>query len=174
MKKMVLIPYDQYFHSSIANNAPSPSIENEEINKKEEKLEKDLILQPFSKCHKKLAESLLTYAGRNVTWNEDGEIIVNGEVVCGSHITDLLKDALFNYKHFNPVGVKVFYESLKGVPLSLIKNPNRKTLIGRGDKEHHPLPPPGIPVGVPAINITSKKEVQKQDKTDWTLNWQAL
>ena len=107
MKKMVLIPYQQYatssqnqattsqthFTGSIPHNLSEPVA----------RLSKDLILNVFGKNHYKQANSLLLFIENipHLDWNESGEIIVNGQTVADSHITDLLRDALFNYKNFD-------------------------------------------------------------------------
>ena len=144
----------------------------------EDKLSKDLILQSFGKHQKRNAETLLNYIGDNITWNKTGEIIVNGQVVHYSHIADLLKDSLYGYKDFNPTGYEIFYNALKNVPLTLVKNVKRRSLVGKGRSTFShtkPLkniavpPPPGIPVNVEPIDISTD---QKGSGSDWLSNWQ--
>ena len=41
-------------------------------------------------------------------WNSRGEIIVDGKLITGSNIIDLIKVQLKDYKSFHPVGEDVF------------------------------------------------------------------
>ena len=65
-----------------------------------------------------------------------------------SHVSDLLKDAIFScLKNFRPQGYESFYEHLTAVPLSLIKNHSRIGLVGKGrSKDQTGPPPPGLPI----------------------------
>lgn len=103
------------------------------------------ILVPFSKKQQNAAKALLHYAKQHLSWNTHGELICNNDLIHGSHITDLLKDALAQHKKYPPLGYIVFYGSLKGVPLSLIHNKDRKHLIGKGFATQS-IPPPGLPI----------------------------
>ena len=177
MKKMVLIPYDQYFHAS-KQEKTSPTTTTTD----DEKLDKKLILEPFGKNQRRQAESLLSYVEKNISWNANGEIIINHKPVIGSHITDLLKDALFSYKNFEPCGMSEFYANLKNIPSTLIRNLNRKSLVGRGSTPSTTrLPPPGIPIGRPVIDLTrakAKTEVKTKEvlstDSNWIQQWKAL
>lgn len=189
MKKMVLVPFDQY-SAQATKTQPPVQIEGEkqthqvlptEIPKQNDdphRLNKDLILQPFGKHQRRDAETILQYAERAMDWNARGEIIVDGALVEGSHITDLIKDALVNYKNFNPIGFEVFYGALNNIPLSIIKNVNRRPLINpklagllvgggkntftQGSRTTATYPPPGLPINKTAVDITSNS---------WLTNW---
>ena len=163
MTKMVLIPFDQFIRSDPTKSEPSQhcAMDNEELDQK--RLSKELILEPFSKTQLKSANSLLAYVERNMDWNDQGEIIIDGEVIIGSHVKNLLKDALFNYKNFEPLGFRAFYHQLSNITTSLIRNPSRRSLIGRGGP-----PPPGIPVGRKSIDIS------KHTNSNWRTHWKPL
>ena len=151
---MVLIPYDQYISGSQKENK-----ENVQSNR----LDKELILQPFGKSQRKHAEALLSYVEKLMDWNDKGEITIKEVVISGSHITDLLKDALFSYKNFEPIGYILFYRELTNVPNTLIRNSNRRPLIGRGKP-----PPPGIPMS------TKLTDIKSLGGENWTSSWRAL
>lgn len=183
MKKMVLIPYQQY---SAFTDDQTPSISQlnysssnpNNLVKSSSRLSKDLILNVFGKNHYKQANSLLLFIENtpNLDWNESGEIIVDGESVAGSHITDLLRDALFNYKNFEPIGVELFYKHLSSVPVSLIRNPRRRLLTGGGGGVYYPKhlshkselkpPPPGVPQKNTEVDVFS-------NLTEWKTEWKT-
>lgn len=132
------------------NNKPS-----QHTHKDTDKLSEDIILYPFVKRQRRIAEALLQYIKKHLSWNKNGEIICHGHVVQGSHVTDLIKDALAVNKKQPAHGYQQFYSCLKGVPLSLIVNKDRKPLVGKGtvDVSSKPTnlkrsmpPPPGYPV----------------------------
>ena len=83
-----------------------------------------------------------------LTWNDRGEIVLGDDTVHGSHIIDLLKYTLHPYKHFTPVGVEQFNDTLRSinVPRSLINQSGRGAL----------LPPPGLPDKKPTIKTRNK------------------
>ena len=72
-----------------------------------------------------------------LSWNKKGEIGHVGEVVPGTHITDLFKDSQYKYKHFNPAGYGVFYKALKEmtIPRGLIGHWQRMELLGQKPQE---------------------------------------
>ena len=166
---MVLIPYEQYLSRKdiVAETPITDTLNEKQISGTEQnfsdKLSEQLVLKPFNKQELRNVETILSYVKDKINWNKKGEIIVDDKVVEGSHITDLLKDSLYNYKNFEPTGVKLFYAKLKNVPQCLIKNVKRIPLIGNGDevtpptKKHKAAPPPGIPVGVTPIDITKER-----------------
>lgn len=173
MKKMALIPYEQFINSKQTQNIGK---ESEQIDENTpEKMDKDLILIPFGKRHLKHASTLLSYVERNMNWNQNGEIIIDQKVIPGSHITDLLKDAMYPYKNFSPLGYDLFYQNLSSVPLSLIRNPIRKTLVGRptqylmgrGSENQTIPPPPGLPLSQTPIPIPNTVN-------DWKASWKTI
>jgi hypothetical protein len=87
-----------------------------------------------------------------ISWNEKGELVLKGEVVPRTHISDLLKNAFYQYKNWEAEGAVPFYNALaeSHLPESLIRNPNRQTLL----KQHKDPKPPRYkdqkPPGIPA------------------------
>ena len=205
MRKMVLIPFDQYKRqetkskreseeggismgvgSSSAQtikDKPLLSMKDKDTSSiplqyepepENNKLEKELILHPIDMKNKRKAESLLKYVEKNMDWNEVGEIITEGGVHTGSHISDLLKHAVTPYKNFNPIGCTAFYLNLAHTP-SFLFHPNRRELIGKGytnelakisQEENESLPPPGIP--------DTEKTVDLNNPSIWTNKWRKM
>lgn len=102
-----------------------------------------------------------------ITWNSEGELIINQETITGSHIVDLLKDALSN-SSFTPIGYDIFYKNLGNIPRSLIYNTKRRYLLGFGEGNIENIssqssPPPGLP-NKPEINLDEYIEGQKWRK----------
>ena len=171
-KKCVLVPFDKYqrvFTNVNAENAeeeiteqPSNHANHNKIEDivtpKENQMEETLILDQLPKTLRSRAKLLLHSITQNhaLTWDGKGELVVRGTNIPHSHITDLLKDALVQYKHFEPVGISELYANLNNVPLSLIRNPKRREVVQRGRGEiiqspnqvetgQQSTPPPGIP-----------------------------
>lgn len=143
MKKYILTPVEDQ-NAQVSESQQRNGITNEEI------------LQCMPKNIKNKASLLLNTINRskNLEWNSKGEIVIAGEEpIPGSHIIDLIKFTLFPYKHFIPIGLEQFQQSLQNIniPQSLLIQK------GRG------LPPPGIPA-----NTKPRPAVEKA----WT--WHKL
>ncbi len=86
-------------------------------------LEVDVILSAIPKNFRNRAKSLLnnimTDPQHILRWNGRGEIIYNGIIVPGSHITDLLNNSQKGYKHLKPIGQHEFREGLRELNISL-------------------------------------------------------
>lgn len=158
MRKVVIVPYDQYLfltnhqlskqpidmhvldttHEESASSLPQsqPGMRFNVQQENEEQpisMETDLILTPFSKNQIRNAESILKFVSKNMSWNELGELIIGGEVIKGSHVTDLIKDCLsIRERKWEPVGFEYFYGNLYDIPLSLVFNVKRRPLLGSG------------------------------------------
>ena len=67
-------------------------------------------------------------------WNEQGELMVDGSIVGGSNIVDLVNDLLRKRKNFNPRGWEVLASKLReyNVPAELVRNPTRLNFIQSG------------------------------------------
>ena len=78
---------------------------------------------------KRKAEALLTRVQNdpNITWNERGEFIYQGQIVPGSNMTDLINDALRQRKTFQPHGWRDFARALRhsNVPQDLVGHRQR-------------------------------------------------
>ena len=58
-----------------------------------------------------------------------GQVLLNGVLIPKSNISDLISDAMRSRKHFNPVGVREFYNVLNeiNIPKDLVRNERRWT-----------------------------------------------
>ena len=168
MKKSVVIPYERYqqLMQNQRGAAASALVNHQEIKKlppldgAEEskpqihKLDSSVIVACLPKRNRSKAQQILEYIDKHsqLDWNKQGNLVVDNNSVEYSHVVDLIHDALNPTKH-DPVGYESFYRQLQHVPRSLITNPRRKSLIGRGQ-----LPPPGLPATEPKpLNIWKER-----------------
>lgn len=181
-RKMVVIPFEKYERllkqkpQTDQSREATPQITIEEPVEVNSSLPTPDIISSLPSNIKKRGERLLTALNGVLKWNEKGEIIIDGEVIPFTHITDLIKDALTSLKTFDPSGSREFYRLIKSsnVPLSLIANPTRrKELTGGGDSEPESLkrkldhpPPPGIPDKKPKPLPTKKSSWKSLWKTE--------
>jgi hypothetical protein len=168
------------------NTQPSENTEEEVTPQSEEKLLVSDILQHLSKNQQSGAKALLAVIDKNMRldWNSKGELTVEGNPVVHSHISDLLKDALVQYKHFQPVGIEEFYSNLTNIPLTLIRNPQRRSLLQRGrgiagviqPSIESPPPPPGLPSNKrERILLKPAKQLKKGiRKNTWLDLWEKI
>jgi hypothetical protein len=92
------------------------------------------ILESVPLAMRKRAKILLDRVKHKISWDERGQLIVGGRVVPGSHILDLVNDALRQRKRTAvPYGRSEFAQELQqiGVPHEIVQNP-----------AYHPSPPP--------------------------------
>jgi len=81
------------------------------------------------------AQGLLNYilhnGKNNVQWNDAGQLIYKGNTVDGSHVTDLIMDAITQNTTVNPIGYREFYGALRDIntPTSLVLNKERKHFL---------------------------------------------
>ena len=93
----------------------------------------DTILMAIPKNNQHKARALLMHIqsdkDKTLTWNERGEVCIRGQCIVGSHISDLVKDALYNYKNLTAIGCTEFYRVLAdmNIPIGLIGNEKRRT-----------------------------------------------
>ena len=151
MKRMVLIPeerlirYEKQMNEQTggvqppvhypAGNYPGYDVPGlmyeggkEEV--KEDNLANEMIVRSIPKTMKKRAEALLAHLKERediITWDNMGQVLLNGVLIPKSNITDLVSDAMRSRKHFNPVGVREFYKVLKeiNIPKEIVRNERR-------------------------------------------------
>ena len=160
MRKMILIPYDKY-ERLLSGQVSQPKLVNTTDSDAEQdttdSLQRDnrqLIAQdsttddllpslplPLRSRGKTIVNHLKKHA--DFRWNDKGEIIVDGQLVKGSNIIDLIKIQLKDYKSFHPIGAEVFSQLVResNIPQSVL-SPTRRFQIGTGKIP----PPPGKPV----------------------------
>ena len=104
--------------------------EEEEEELQEDALSVEMIVRGIPKTMKTRAEALLAHLkerGDVITWDDMGQVLVDGVLIPKSNISDLVSDAMRSRKHFNPVGVREFYNVLNkiNVPKDLVRNERR-------------------------------------------------
>ena len=104
--------------------------EEEEEEPREDSLSVEMIVRGIPKTMKTRAEALLAHLkerGDVITWDDMGQVLLDGVLIPKSNISDLVSDAMRSRKHFNPVGVREFYNVLNkiNVPKDLVRNERR-------------------------------------------------
>ncbi len=112
-----------------------------------EKVSIDLLIAGIPRVYRAKARALLDYIHQSsvVDWNSEGQVVVGGAPIPGTHIADLVRHAMRSYKNFNPKGLSEFYRGLRSmnVPLGLIGNPEALQALETGNIVARR--PPGIP-----------------------------
>lgn len=151
-RKYILIPEDRYNSllslvdknkkelvtatpSSCSDNIKIAEIDEKHINKE----------SPFSKGNEKCLQDIISYFpskmksrarlissyidkdNSTITLNTNGELVINGNVLKGSSLTDLLYDACCPKRKHEPIGAADFYAGLKlnNLPVGFIRNKER-------------------------------------------------
>ena len=117
MKKSVLISWDKY--QKLIQQEPM------EEQKEDPVYNHERIIATVPQKSKSRARALLDLLSQtDISWNSDGECVLDGKSVQGSNICDLLKCVLLNYKTFQPKGYDEFIQALasNNVPETLIMN----------------------------------------------------
>ena len=107
----------------------------------------------------------------NLDWNKEGELLIKNQSIPSSHISDLVKDSITEYNHFEPAGVTEFYQNLGNIPQTIITNPKRRRLIQKGGQSIPP--PPGQPEETKTRVLKTVKPV-KRLKPTWKDMWKTL
>ena len=129
---MVLIPEERLLRYE-ERDKQRPEIMyggGEEEEPQEDALSVEMIVRGIPKTMKTRAEALLAHLkerGDVITWDDMGQVLVDGVLIPKSNISDLVSDAMRSRKHFNPVGVREFYNVLNkiNVPKDLVRNERR-------------------------------------------------
>ena len=129
---MVLIPEERLLRYE-ERDKQKPEIMyggGEEEEPQEDTLSVEMIVRGIPKTMKTRAEALLAHLkerGDVITWDDMGQVLVDGVLIPKSNISDLVSDAMRSRKHFNPVGVREFYNVLNkiNVPKHLVRNERR-------------------------------------------------
>ena len=136
MKRMVLIPeerllrYEERDKQRVENRDGIMYGGGEEEEQQEDSLSVEMIVRGIPKTMKTRAEALLAHLkerGDVITWDDMGQVLLDGVLIPKSNISDLVSDAMRPRKHFNPVGVREFYNVLNkiNVPKDLVRNERR-------------------------------------------------
>ena len=100
----------------------------------------EMIVRGIPKTMKSRAEALLAHLKERedvITWDDMGQVLVDGVLIPKSNISDLVSDAMRSRKHFNPIGVREFYNVLNkiNVPKDLVRNERRWDEAGKNVNE---------------------------------------
>ena len=131
MKRMVLIPEERLLrYEERDKQKPEIMYGGGEEEPQEDALSVEMIVRGIPKTMKTRAEALLAHLkerGDVITWDDMGQVLVDGVLIPKSNISDLVSDAMRSRKHFNPVGVREFYYVLNkiNVPKDLVRNEKR-------------------------------------------------
>ena len=133
MKRMVLIPEERLLrYEERDKQTPDRMMYagGEEEEPQEDSLSVEMIVRGIPKTMKTRAEALLAHLkerGDVITWDDMGQVLLDGVLIPKSNISDLVSDAMRSRKHFNPVGVREFYNVLNkiNVPKDLVRNERR-------------------------------------------------
>ena len=140
MKRMVLIPEERLLRYEERDKQRTENRdgimygegEDSEDSKEtqEDSLSVEMIVRGIPKTMKTRAEALLAHLkerGDVITWDDMGQVLLDGVLIPKSNISDLVSDAMRSRKHFNPVGVREFYNVLNkiNVPKDLVRNERR-------------------------------------------------
>ena len=140
MKRMVLIPEERLLrYEGRDKQRGEQDIMYGGGEKEEEEtdsLSVEMIVRGIPKTMKSRAEALLAHLkerGDVITWDDMGQVLVDGVLIPKSNISDLVSDAMRSRKHFNPVGVREFYNVLSkiNVPKDLVRNERRWDETGK-------------------------------------------
>ena len=82
-----------------------------------------------------------------ITWDKTGQVKIEGKIIPGSNISNLVSDAMRSRRNFNPTGSKEFFEALNklNVPKDLVRNEERwKEVLGETSGTIMATPKPAI------------------------------
>ena len=114
----------------------------------EDSLSSEMIVRGIPKTMKTRAEALLAHLKERrdaITWDDMGQVLLNGVLIPKSNISDLISDAMRPRKHFNPVGVREFYNVLNeiNIPKDLVRNERRWSEAEENKVLNNKKSPPG-------------------------------
>ena len=145
MKRMVLIPEEKLIRYEERDKQRGEQDIMYGGGEKEEEEESDslsveMIVRGIPKTMKSRAEALLAHLkerGDVITWDDMGQVLVDGVLIPKSNISDLVSDAMRPRKNFNPIGVHEFYSVLNkiNVPKDLVRNERRWDEAGKNVDE---------------------------------------
>ena len=137
MKRMVLIPEERLLRYEERDKQRAENRDGimygggeDSEETREDSLSVEMIVRGIPKTMKTRAEALLAHLKERedvITWDNMGQVLLNGVLISKYNISDLVSDAMRPRKHFNPVGVREFYNVLNkiNVPKDLVRNERR-------------------------------------------------
>ena len=139
MKRMVLIPEERLLRYEERDKQRGEQDimygGGEEEKEETDSLSVEMIVRGIPKTMKSRAEALLAHLkerGDVITWDDMGQVLVDGVLIPKSNISDLVSDAMRSRKHFNPIGVREFYSVLNKLNVKdLVRNERRWDETGK-------------------------------------------
>ena len=138
MKRMVLIPEERLlrYEERDKQRGEQDIMYGGGEKGETDSLSVEMIVRGIPKTMKSRAEALLAHLkerGDVITWDDMGQVLVDGVLIPKSNISDLVSDAMRSRKHFNPIGVREFYNVLSkiNVPKDLVRNERRWDEAGK-------------------------------------------
>ena len=121
-------------------------LKEESDDEEKDSLKPEMIVRGIPKTMKTRASALLARLKERkdvITWDNTRQVVLNGNFIPKSNISDLVSDAMRPRKHFNPVGVREFYKMLNeiNIPKDLVRNEKRWSEVGK--KKAEGKTPPG-------------------------------
>ena len=107
--------------TEVSNSEPSKETQQQQQQQQAEIVEaiptaiEQEVIKSVPKIYKAGARQLLDKIKENsdmLRWNDKGELIYENKAIPGSHIADLINDALRQRKNFQPIGSSVFARGL--------------------------------------------------------------
>ena len=116
-------------------------------------------MQTVPRTYRTQAEGLLSWLTRNpkeVSWNHNGEVTIDGSALPGSSIADLVNDSLRLRNGFKPIGRKAFAKTLAKIntPESIVRNDDIRKQMIRYKIEKLPTLTPSPPEKVKQLFLT--------------------
>ena len=179
MKKLILIPYEKYARLFSPSEERLERLEPMDT-KKENKLSDQDILSLLPEKLRDKGKQFLHFLKTepSIDWDEKGRVIIDGNILNFSHITDFLKDTLQPGKPVEPVEhLESWYAKLSdSVPLSLVEpvmkpvvepvvEPVVKPVQAQGASQEENSQPIIIPPGIPD---------KSPKKVNFKIKWQTL
>ncbi len=152
---------DQENKTEVDKPVMSPSLTmSKSSESKQRKMSHDMILMSMPKALKYKAKALLNYLEdlSIIDWDDQGQVLIDHDLIPQSHISDLIKCAIFPYKNFHPTGMTSFQAMLAqhNIPKSLLHQQSGSGLL---------LPPPGIPLKAVSDKVVIAPKSIKQPVT---------
>lgn len=118
------------------------------------------ILQTVPRTYRTQAEGLLSWLTRNpkeVSWNHNGEVTIDGSALPGSSIADLVNDSLRLRNGFKPIGREAFAKTLAKINTSesIVRNDDIRKQMIRYKIEELPTLTPSPPEKVKQFSISN-------------------
>ena len=120
---------ERYLDLKRQKDGQATPLNREELGEKEPRtqLSDELIVEHIPKTMRPRATTLLNRLKTRpdiVSWDESGQVKLDGKLIPSSNISDLVSDAMRERKNFNPVGSSEFFNVLSkmNMPRDIVRN----------------------------------------------------